>query len=53
MKCDDCVYAEITDWKTDHKTEKAIPILWCEKHRKHCEDVNVKCEYYDDAKGEP
>ena len=39
MKCEDCEYAEISDWEQDIKTGKAKPIYWCEIHKHFCEDI--------------
>jgi len=39
MKCEDCKYAEISDWEQDIKTGKAKPIYWCKIHKHFCEDI--------------
>jgi hypothetical protein len=44
MTCDDCWYSEIADWKQD-KTGKAIPIYWCERHKKMCKEVK-ECSFF-------
>ena len=48
-ECDDCVLTEIADWEVDKKTGKARAILWCEKHKRMCEDIQ-DCVCFDDGK---
>ena len=48
-KCEDCINTEISDWEQDVKTGKATPILWCEMHKKMCDDIH-ECNYFDDRR---
>lgn len=45
------MYSEITYWGQDKETGKAIPEYWCEKYKKHCEDIK-ECKFFDGWKGE-
>ena len=48
-ECEDCNYADIADWEQDKKPGKAKPIYWCERYKKHCEDIK-ECEYIKENK---
>ena len=44
MNCNDCLYTDIADWEKDRNKERLKPVLWCEKYRLFCSDVN-DCKY--------
>lgn len=48
-ECNDCIYADITDWEVDKKTGKATAVLWCERQKHLCDDI-CYCEFFDDGK---
>jgi len=48
-ECEDCVNTDIAGWEVDKKTGNAKIILWCERYKRMCEDIQ-DCAYFDDGK---
>lgn len=49
-QCDKCLYTEIADWEI--VMDKAVPILWCEKKKKMCNDIEDDCLMFDSGEND-
>ncbi len=40
MNCENCIDTDIADWEINVITGKVTPVLWCERYKKLCSDIN-------------
>lgn len=45
-QCDKCLNSEIAYWEVDEITSKRVPIYWCKKKGRMCDDIE-NCLVFD------